>query len=82
MDRYGDHDDSVPVSPWSKMSNFDEKSGLAYCKAPWGQWAQTVEDVVIEVQLREPSSARNISCDIKPRYLFISVAGKEIIKAK
>ena len=64
------------------MSNFDERSGLVYCKAPWGQWAQTVEDVFIEVQLEGHTSAKDIVCDMKPRYLSVCVTGKEIFKAR
>ena len=64
------------------MSDFDERSGLVYCKTPWGQWAQTVEDVVIEVKLQHSARARDVVCDIKPRYLSVIVAGIEIFKAK
>jgi len=64
------------------MSDFDERSGLAYCRTPWGQWAQTVEDVIVEVQLQHSTRARDVVCDIKPRYLLVTVAGNEIFKAR
>ena len=33
----------------SMTSNFDEKSGVIYCKTSWGNWYQTVNEVVLEI---------------------------------
>lgn len=63
------------------MSDFDERSGVVYCKAPWGQWGQTIDEVFIEVQVRESNvRAKDIKCDIKPN--SISVAVREDVKIK
>lgn len=59
------------------MSNFDEKSGVVYCKTPWGQWGQTIEEVLIEVEIAEPGTrAKDIKCDIKPNSISVSVANE------
>lgn len=58
------------------MSDFDERSGVVYCKAPWGQWGQTIEEVFIEVEVSEGNiRAKDISCDIKPNSIAVSVKG-------
>ena len=62
------------------MSNFDEKSGLIYCETPWGQWAQTIEEVFIEVNVPEGTRSRDVKCDIKTQYFSLSVHNKELIK--
>lgn len=64
------------------MSNFDERSGVVYCKTPWGQWAQTVEEVFVEVEVVGNIRAKDIVCVIKTRYLSVSISGKEIFKAR
>lgn len=62
------------------MSNFDEKSGLVYSNTPWGQWAQTIEEVFVEVNVPEGTRSRDVKCDIKTQYMCLSVNNKEIIK--
>ena len=62
------------------MSNFDEKSGLVYSITPWGQWAQTIEEVFVEVKVPEGTRSRDVKCDIKAQYMSLSVHNKEIIK--
>ncbi len=58
------------------MSNFDEKSGVVYCKTPWGQWGQTIEEVFIEVDVTEANvRAKEISCDIKPTSITVAIRG-------
>lgn len=55
------------------MSNFDERSGMVYCKTSWGQWGQTIEEVFIEVDVTEGTKARDICCDIKPKAISVMV---------
>ena len=62
------------------MAHFDEKSGVVYCRTPWGQWGQTMEEVTVEVEVPEGTSTREIRCDIKPRGVSIIVSKKEVIK--
>lgn len=60
------------------MSNFDEKSGLVYSTTPWGQWAQTIEEVFIEVTVAEGTKSRDIVCDIKPNSISFTVSKQQI----
>lgn len=62
-------------------SDFDERSGVAYCKTAWGQWGQTIEEVFVEVQISEGNvRARDIQCEIKPNSLLVAVRGDVKIK--
>ena len=63
-----------------KMSNFDERSGMVYCKTSWGQWGQTIEEVFIEVDVTEGTKARDIRCDIKPKAISVTISNKLLIQ--
>ncbi len=60
------------------MSNFDEKSGLVYSSTPWGQWAQTIEDVFIEVNVADGTRAKDIVCSIRPNTINLTVHNQRI----
>lgn len=60
------------------MSNFDEKSGLVYSATAWGQWAQTIEEVFVEVAVAEGTKSRDITCDIKPNSISLTVSKQEV----
>lgn len=60
------------------MSNFDEKSGIVPCRTPWGQWYQTMEDVVVEVNVPEGTTSKEIKVDFKPKQLTCKVRNEEI----
>ena len=63
------------------MSNFDEKSGVVYCKTPWGQWGQTIEEVFIEIDVPEAGvRGKDISCDIKTTSIAVSIRGNVKLK--
>ncbi len=62
------------------MTHFEEKSGVVYCRAPWGQWFQTMEEVCVEVRVEPGTRARDIKCVITSHTLSVSVAGQEVIK--
>lgn len=66
---------------FSKMADhFDEKSGVVPSKTPWGNWAQTIEEVFIEVNVPKGTKGREISCDIKPKSIKFSLKGQEFFK--
>jgi len=62
------------------MSLFEEKSGVVVCKTDWGSWAQTIDDVVIEINVPKGTKSKEIKCNISPKSLAVSVQGKEIVK--
>eukprot|EP00118_Oscarella_pearsei_P010853 m.68859 g.68859 ORF g.68859 m.68859 type:complete len:96 (+) comp35562_c0_seq2:403-690(+) len=62
------------------MANFDEKAGLVKSATPWGLWSQTMDEVIIEVQVEEGTRGRDVACDIKPNQIALNVKGKNIIK--
>ena len=62
------------------MSHFDEKSGLVYCSTPWGQWAQAIDEVFVEVSVGEGTRARDIQCKFTPKSLSVIVSKQEVIK--
>ena len=61
-------------------ANFEEKSGLVSCYTSWGSWGQTVEEVHVEVNVNPGTKAKDIKCQIQPKDVFLSVAGKTILK--
>ena len=64
------------------MSDFDERSGVVYCRVPWGQWGQTIEEVHLEVDVPVGTKSRDIQCEIKPRSISVVIHGKEVIKVR
>jgi hypothetical protein len=62
------------------MSDFDERSGIVPCKAVWGQWHQTMEDITVEVNVPPGTKGRDCKVIVKPKYLEVSVKGEIIIK--
>lgn len=64
------------------MSHFDERSGLVPCVTPWGSWSQTIEEIFVEVNVEKGTKSKEIKCSIKPTFISVSVAGKEIFKVR
>ena len=64
------------------MSDFGERSGVVYCRVPWGQWGQTIEEVHMEVEAPVGTKSRDIHCEIKPRSISVVICGKEVIKVR
>lgn len=62
------------------MSLFEEKSGLVVSKTDWGSWAQTIDDVVIEINVPKDTKSKDVRCRIMPKSLTVIVRGAEIIK--
>ena len=62
------------------MSHFDERSGVVYCSTEWGQWAQTIEEVFIEVDVPDGTKSQNIRCDVTPTSISVTVNQQQIFK--
>ena len=62
------------------MSLFEEKSGLVVSNTDWGSWAQTIDDVVIEINVPKDTKSKDVQCQIMPKSLTVIVRGAEIIK--
>ena len=60
--------------------HFDEKSGIVPSKTPWGSWAQTIDEVFIEVNVPKGTKGREIICEIKPKSINFILKGKEVFK--
>ena len=61
------------------MTNFDEKSGIVPCPTEWGSWWQTIDEVTIEVNIPEGTTAKQINCMITPSKLKVTVMNKVIL---
>ena len=62
------------------MAHFDDTSGVVSCNTDWGRWWQTMEDVCIEVNLEEGTTARLVQCQIKPKTIKVVVKGNPVIE--
>ena len=60
--------------------HFDEKSGVVPSKTPWGSWAQTIDEVFIEVNVPKGTKGREIACEIKPKSIKFTLKGQELFK--
>ncbi|XP_035681420.1 nudC domain-containing protein 2-like isoform X1 [Branchiostoma floridae] len=61
------------------MADFEERIDVVECKAPWGCWYQTLEEVVAEVTLEPGTKAKEIKCKLSGKKLTTVVRGKEIM---
>ncbi|XP_014440148.1 nudC domain-containing protein 2-like [Tupaia chinensis] len=61
---------------------FEERSGVVPCGTLWGQWYQTLEEVLIEVQVPPGTCAQDIQCGLQSRHMALAVGGREILKGK
>ncbi|XP_040570958.1 nudC domain-containing protein 2 [Lepeophtheirus salmonis] len=55
--------------------NFDESSGTVNCKTDWGEWYQTVKEVVILVNVEPGTKSRDVEIKIKPKRISCKVRG-------
>ncbi|XP_071480447.1 nudC domain-containing protein 2-like isoform X1 [Diadema antillarum] len=60
------------------MSNFDEKSGVVPCLTPWGLWYQTVDEVVVEINVPEGTRSKEVKANFGITSLSVSVANVNI----
>ena len=61
-------------------SHFDEKSGVVYHDTEFGKWHQTVDEVVILINLEPGTRGKEVHVDIQPNKLKCSVRGKIIFE--
>ncbi|CAH1778261.1 unnamed protein product [Owenia fusiformis] len=64
------------------MSDFDDRSGIVCCKTDWGRWWQTMDEVVVEVDVPEGTNAKNIKCEIKTKLVKLSLQGNVIFEGE
>ena len=62
-------------------SHFDEKSGVICHKTDFGQWHQTVDEIMILVNLESGTRGKEVHVDIQPNKLKCVVRGKIIFEA-
>ena len=62
-------------------SHFDEKSGVICHKTDFGQWHQTVDEIMILVHLESGTRGKEVHVDIQPNKLKCVVRGKIIFEA-
>lgn len=62
--------------------HFDERSGVVPSKTPWGSWAQTIDEVFIEVNVPKGTRGREIACEIKPKRIKCALKGQDFFKVK
>ena len=63
-------------------SNFDEKSGVVSHPTEFGRWWQTVDEVVVEVDVEKGTRGKEVVVVIKPSHLECRVKGNIIFKVK
>ena len=61
-------------------SHFDEKSGVVCHETGFGKWHQTVDEVMILVDLEPGTRGKEVHVDIQPNKLKCSVRGKLIFE--
>ena len=64
----------------ASLSHFEEKSGVVPSETPWGSWAQTIDEVIVEVNVPKGTRGREVSCEIKPKSIKLVLKGKEVFK--
>lgn len=61
------------------MSNdCDEQIGKACCNTKWGKWYQTLEDVIIVVDVEKGTRGKEVSVKIEPQRISCYVRGEEV----
>ncbi|KAK7066807.1 NudC domain-containing protein 2 [Halocaridina rubra] len=61
-------------------TNFDERSGIVPCAAPWGKWWQTIAEVHIEVSVPVGTRAKSIQVTVKPTSIRVVVLNQTIFE--
>jgi len=65
------------------MANFDEKSGVVPCKTEWGTWHQSMDEVVVMIDVAQGTSARDLTVKIAATSLeFKTKNGDTAFKGK
>lgn len=61
-------------------AHFEEKSGSVPCKTPWGSWYQTMEEVFVEVDVPNGTTAKEVKCSLGSKQVELRVKGQEVFK--
>eukprot|EP00045_Choanoeca_perplexa_P019496 m.3006 g.3006 ORF g.3006 m.3006 type:complete len:156 (+) comp4337_c0_seq1:103-570(+) len=64
------------------MANFDESSGVVECATPWGSWYQTIEEVVLLVQVQQGTRGKDISVTCTASSISVKVQGVTVLKGQ
>ena len=62
------------------MVDFDEKSGVIWCSTERGCWGQSIEEVLVKVDLAEHTTSKQVTCDITAKSIKCAVNGKVIFE--
>lgn len=62
------------------MVDFDEKSGVIWCSTEWGCWGQSIEEVLIKVDLAGHTTSKQVICNITAKSIKCVVNGKVIFE--
>lgn len=60
------------------MAHFDEKSGVVQCPTPWGCWYQTMDEVVVEINVPEGTKSKEVKAKFGGNSLTCSVHNVDI----
>lgn len=52
---------------------FDEKAGAVHCPTEWGWWQQTLEEVVVVVQVPPGTTSKMLTVTVRPASLHVSL---------
>ncbi len=63
----------------SRMSDFDERSGVVQCPTPWGCWWQTNQEVCVEITVPKGTVAKDIKVTFQPKSLRVTIKGQDVI---
>ncbi|KAK3737965.1 hypothetical protein QZH41_009199, partial [Actinostola sp. cb2023] len=81
--QFGTFRESYWLAVSNKMADhFEEKSGIVYSQTPWGSWAQTIEEIFIEVDVPAGTRGKHVKCDIKTKNMTCIVRDNEVIKGE
>ncbi|CAK8690683.1 nudC domain-containing protein 2-like [Clavelina lepadiformis] len=60
-------------------SHFDEKSGVVNCVTDWGQWYQTAEEIILEINTHSNIRGRDVSVKITPTHISCFIKKEEVL---
>lgn len=62
------------------MADFSERSGTVPCTTPWGNWYQTIDEIVIEVDLLPGTRGRDCAVKVDAAHIRCVVDKKVIFE--
>jgi hypothetical protein len=61
------------------MTDFDERSGAVTVNTVWGSWFQTIDEVFVEINVKEGTRGKDVKCDIGSKKIKVTVLGKVVV---